>query len=456
MDYLVVGCSYRSAGLDLRERLANDQRTSALESLGSRAFESGETLLLCTCNRVEIYAAAVSRSLTLLEQELRMLLARQADLSAAELAPFIYCHSGEQAVRHIFRVTSSLDAMVVGEPQITGQVKGAFARARARGGAGAKLCRCLEHAFLVAKRIRNETEVSRHPASVSSVAADLARRVFENLDEAAVLVVGAGEMSELALRDLTRDGGGRIRVVNRDYARAQRLAEGFNARAVPFDALADQLLWADVIISSTASAEPIVTRNQLSQIMKRRKQRPLFVADIAVPRDFEPAARSLSNVYLFAVDDLEKALEDNLRARRRAAKSAERIVEFEVMHFKDRLRRAAAGPLIGELRQAFLNVASAEADRAAKKLQVEDRRQRQTLELMAESIVNKLLHGPVTELKKSAETGDDAVLAEATRRLFRLQEHGTPDHKSRELSAAEHEGLDAELEAVPSTGKGVP
>jgi glutamyl-tRNA reductase len=420
MRFLVVGSSFRTASLALRERLAfpAGELAGALRALRAQAGVD-EGMIVSTCNRVELYV--VSGKPHHCARDLRQLIARLRGVDPAELEGVIYEHVDREAVRHIFSVTSSLDAMVVGEAQIAGQVKEAYtAAARARA-VGPLLSRCLHRAFAVAKRVRNETEIARHPVSISSVAADLAGRVFGDLAGATVLVVGAGEMAELAVRHLISDGAVDVRVANRTYERAVQLAFELGARPARFEDLRGQLLLADIVLTSTGSSTPIIGRRLVSEVMRERRQRPLFLVDIAVPRDVEREAGELPNVYLFDIDDLEQVVTQNLKERRREARQAERIVEEEVARFEEWVRTQGAVPLIKRLRERFHGVALAEAARTAQLLHLEDARQREALEAMASAIVNKLLHDPTMELKRQAQEAD---LAEATRQLFHLAGEG--------------------------------
>jgi glutamyl-tRNA reductase len=294
----------------------------------------------------------------------------------------------------------------------------------------------MHRAFAVAKRVRSETDIARHPVSVSSVAADLASRVFGELARATVLIIGAGEMAELAVRHLISDGASDIRVLNRTHERAVQLAFDLGAKPARFEDLRGQLLLADIVISSTGSPEPIIGRKLIAEVMRERKQRPLFVVDIAVPRDVEKEVGSLSNVYLFDVDDLEHVVAENLKERRREARQAERIIGEELASFEGWLRTQDAVPVIKQLRERCAQVALAEAQRTAQLLRLEDGKQRDALDAMANAIVNKILHDPTMELKRHALAADGAFLARATRRLFRLE----GDEAAREGAADGPEG----------------
>jgi glutamyl-tRNA reductase len=438
MKLLVLGCSYKTASVGLREKLAFEEAEypAALERLRGLP-DLDEGLVLSTCNRVEIWAAS-ERPAHARDGAVQFL-ARDRQVEQADLDEILFSHADREALVHIFRVTASLDAMVVGETQISSQVKQAYAAASRAGSVGPFLNRCMHRALGAAKRIRTETDIAQHPVSVSSVAADLAGRVFGELHGSTVLVLGAGEMAELAARHLLSDGATDIRVVNRTHERAVSLAFQLGARAFPFDELRGQLLLADIVIASTGSKQPLLTRQLLTEVMRQRKQRPLFVVDIAVPRDVERSAGDLANVYLFDIDDLEQVVAENLKARRKAARKAEAIILQEVDHFEDWLRKQDAVPVIKELRRRFTEVARAEAERTAQMLQLSDEGQRHLLQAMADSIVNKLLHTPTMELKDHAARSDGIFLARSARHLFHLSpagegdsEGGQPNHRPQE------------------------
>ena len=419
MRFVVVGCSYQTTPIELRERLAFAQAElpSALQAL-TAGGRLAEAMLVSTCNRVEIYG--VGEQVESVADRCCELLTRR-QVSREELLPVVYQHADSQALSHIFRVAASLDAMVVGETQVMGQVKDAFSTARDVGTIGPLLGRCLERAFFVAKRVRTETEIARHPASISSVAVDLAGRIFEDLSQVAVLIVGAGEMAELAGRHLLGHGTRRLRVANRSLENGQALATELGGEAVPFDTLGEQLLWADVVISSTGSPQPIMSREMLAGVMRKRKQRTLLIVDIAVPRDVEQKARELDNLFLFDVDALQQVLGQNLEARRKEAKVAEQMVHQEVLSFEQWLSTQSAVPLIKELRRHFSKVARHEAEKTARMLKLEGANEK-AINKLADAIVSKLLHAPTTELKReAASSADRALLVDAARRLFQLQ-----------------------------------
>ena len=430
MNFLVVGCSYRTAEVGIREQLAysEEELSRVLPELYDLP-DVQEVMLLSTCNRVEIWAASGRprhAGHTLVE-----FLARDRGVEQAQVDKALYRYQRTDALTHIFKVTSSLAAMVVGEPQIAGQVKAAFAAASREGTLGPLLNRCLHRAFGTAKHIRTETDIARHPVSISSVAADLAGRVFGNIADSRVLVVGAGEMAELAVRRLLTDGATSIQVINRSRERAQELAFHLGAKAHEWSELRGQLLLADIVISSTGSKEPVISRQLILEVMRQRRQKPMFVVDIAVPRDVEREVGTLPNVYLFDIDDLEQVSAENLKERRKEARAAEGILNREVAHFEDWMRMQDAVPVIKDLRQHFSDVVHSEVERTRHALHLDAGEQQRLLDTMADAIVKKLLHVPTMELKNHAARSDGVFLARSARHLFHLTS-GEPEGATQE------------------------
>lgn len=420
MSLLVTGCNFRSAPIEIRETLSVSSQNLAVELEKLRERESlKEWIILSTCNRVEVYADVIDPMLGALGVQ-DYFASRCADI--AELQRHLYRYEGEEAVRHLFRVASSLDSLVVGEAQISGQVKEALHVALTKGVAGKVLHGYFQRAFNVAKRVRTETEIARHHASVPSVAIELVGRVFENYEPLSVMIVGAGEMAELAVQHLIGRGVSRIRIANRGYDRACALAERVSASAIEFSSMTDHLSWADVIVCSTGSASPILTRLELVDAMKRRKQRPLVIVDIAIPRDVEAEVRDLENVFLFDIDDLKQIVSENLRARQKEAEKAEQLIEKDIAEFHQWLTQQNAVPVIRELRSRFTQVVKQEAERAAKQMGINGGQERKLFETMTDAIVNKLLHVPTVNLKHSVAEDSDEDLVAATCKLFGLDE----------------------------------
>ncbi|MEZ4404738.1 MAG: glutamyl-tRNA reductase [Kofleriaceae bacterium] len=417
----VVGLSWRTAPVAVREHLAfaEDELGPVLAEVRSSSGVA-EAMLVSTCNRVEVYGAAApddgARAVAAVR---RALVARRAPVPR-EVAAALYEHVGDPAVAHVFKVAAALDSLVVGEAQILGQLKDAHARAVAAGAAGPILGRCLERAWGAAKRVRTETAIARGAANVSTVAVDLAARVFGALAGKRVLVVGAGKMSTLAARHLRAAGVTELVVTNRSPERAAALAVELGATAQPWERLGELLAAADVVVSSTGARQPVLTRALMKQVTKARRWRPMVIVDIAVPRDADPEVGELDGVYLFDIDDLERVVAANLAERGKAASVAERIVEVEVAQFGRWLRAQKVVPTIRALRDHFAAVGAVEADKlcallARKELSPGQREQavRRSIEL----VVARLLHHPQMALKS-----DDAeTLAGAVRRLFPIE-----------------------------------
>ena len=417
-DFVVVGLSHRTAPVEVRERLAvapDRLEQELLELAGSRRFD--EALLISTCNRVELYATSMDPIAA--AQNAREAFAGRLSNSVGD--DVLYQERGVDVIRHVFRVASSLDSLVVGEPQILGQVKEAFDAAKGAGTVGTLLGRCFTQAFATAKRVRHETGIAEGTVSVSSIACELAKKIFGNLEGRRTLLLGAGEMGESAARSL-RQTGTQLHVVNRSEERAQQLAEVCSGRAVPYERLSLELADADVVIASTASDKFILTPELMKGVVRTRRHRPLFIIDIAVPRDVDPRVGNMDNVFVYDVDDLQQVAEENLSVRAREAARAEQIVEEEVESFLSWRRSLELAPTIVALRKRFGQIAAEELERALPRLDSASSSDRAVLEAMGRSLVNKLLHQPMTQLKAGAGEPDGALLIDAVRRLFALSE----------------------------------
>ncbi|MCW5805205.1 MAG: glutamyl-tRNA reductase [Deltaproteobacteria bacterium] len=421
-DLFVVGISWRTAPVAVREKLAfrEDELPDTLRALTTTA-PVAEALLVSTCNRVEVYGVGHAGADP--TGPVRTFLARQRGLDVRDVADALYDHRGNAAVRHVFRVASALDSLVLGEAQILGQLKDAYAVAGASGTSGPLLGRCMERAFGVAKRVRSETAIARGAANVSTVAVDLAHRVFGDLSGKSVLVVGAGKMSRLAARHLYASGAQHIVVTNRSPEKAEALADEIDGIAKPWAQLEQLLTEADVVISSTGAREPILTKALFKKVTKARRWRPLVVIDIAVPRDAEPKIGDLDGVYLYDIDDLEKVVAANLAERAKSAEQAVRIVEHEAGQFEQWLRTQSVVPAIRALRDRFHQVAEAELTKTLDQLARREPLsavQRESIQRVMQLVVNKLLHQPTTALRAAA--ADEAALrADVLCALFALE-----------------------------------
>jgi len=437
---LVVGLSHRTAPVEVRERLSvgADVLPAVLARLASRS-ELLEAMFLSTCNRVEVVALARKGGLDAACTAIREELARQGGVSdPADLKPYLYEKQGDEAVTHVFRVAASLDSMVLGEPQILGQVKQAYDAAVDVGSLKGTLGRCISRAFGAAKRVRTETAIGAGSVSISSVAVDLARHVFGDLNERVVMLLGAGEMAEAAARSLRKDARALL-ICNRSFDRAAALAGEMHASAVPWEGLEQELAAADVVVASTASRTPVVSRDMVKRAMRARRGRTLLFVDIAVPRNIEPEVHRIDNVYVFNVDDLEQEVVRGLKARQGEVEAAEKIVGDELAQFLAWTRGLEVQPTVVAMRVKARAVLFAELERSlAGRLKHLTDGDRAALTQMMESAVNKLLHAPTTNLKaRAAEHEDAGELAAAVRFLFDLQEiAGTGEARAPEVPGA--------------------
>lgn len=419
MRILLYGVSHKTAPVEFREKLAfpPGELKNILECLGEECHLD-EAVVLSTCNRVEIYGRASDRYAR--PELIRDLISRFHLLEAADIENHSYFYLGEEAVRHCFRVGSSLDSMIVGEPQITGQVKEAYFEAKRHKATGPVLNNLFERAFNVAKRVRTETAVAAHAVSVSFAAVELAKKIFADLSDRAVMIIGAGKMSELAARHLTSHGVGRVLVTNRTYERAVETARGFLGEAVAFESLEERLPEVDIVISSTGSPQPIITKKSVQRALKVRRNRPMFFIDIAVPRDIDPAVDELANVYRYDIDDLETVVESNVKERQREAVKAEEILRREVRTFMHWFASLDAVPTIVELLEKADRIREEEVAKTLARLGSMGDMERQSVEAMADAIVKKIMHDPIVALKKHSDGEEGGKVLEIARRLFRL------------------------------------
>ncbi|MEP6939517.1 MAG: glutamyl-tRNA reductase [Rudaea sp.] len=426
MALLALGLNHLTAPLELREKVAFTPESTP-QALHDLAAQPGinEALILSTCNRTELYvdvdfgAESVPQRWLLEHHHL------SPDQSTGRrLEEFLYLHADHAAIRHLFRVATGLDSMVLGEPQILGQVKDAYQVARSKGTLRAPMERLLQQTFAVAKRVRTDTRIGSSPVSVAYTAVRMAERLFADLSEACVLLIGAGETIELAARHLCEAKVRRLIVANRTLENAQALAGRFGAYAVALADLPQHLAEADIVISSTASREPVLDRRQIEEALRARRRKPMFLVDIAVPRDIAADVAELEDVFLYTIDDLRQVIDDNLRSRQAAAREAEAIIELQVEHY-----RAWRGAL--DLRNPLAALRSeAEAARdatlaKARALLAGGRAPEQALEFLAHTLTNKLLHAPSANLRAAALRGDTELLR-AAERLFVDAQHGAP------------------------------
>jgi len=408
MTLALIGVNHKTAPIELRERIAIS-REELPETTRALAAEPGvaECMIVSTCNRVEIVAAVEGTG-----ADLAGFLHRRFGLDPAVLGPHIYEHHDRDAVRHLFRVAASLDSMVVGEPQILGQVKEAFAVARAAGTISGQLEHLLQSAFAAAKKARTETEIGSNSVSIASVAVELARKIFGSLQGRTVFLVGAGKMSELAARHLVQQGAGAILVTNRTMERARRMAEPFNGKVIPFEELYEAGSQADIVISSTGAPHPIFRREHGQAFLHKRRNRPMFFIDIAVPRDVDPAMGKLEGIFVYDIDDLQQVAASHMAERSRQAGDAETLIAGEVERFQQRQRTVNVAPAIVALQRQAEEIRQAEIKRAQGRLGSLNAEQLAAVEALTRGLVNKFLHPPMQALKQAARE-NDAVRLEA-------------------------------------------
>ncbi len=428
MKLLLLGMNHRTAPLELRERFAVEDVRPLLGKLAA-ADDIEEAVLISTCNRVEVVCAA--REPEPARMRLHSFFARELDRETGgeptlEAALYEYADTG--AVRHLFRVASSIDSMVVGEPQILGQVKDAYRDAVACGACGPVLTRLFQHAFATAKRVRSETRIAERPISVARVAVDLAAEIFDHLGDKAALLIGAGEMTELALERLRSEGLARVRVANRTLAHAADLAGRFGGSAHRLDELPELLPASDVVLTSIGGNAPLLGASDFASALERRRGRPIFVIDIGVPRNVAPEVNGLENVYLYDIDDLAAAAAANAEERRRELVTAEALVLEEQQRFDGWLAALGAVPTIRDLRDRAEAVRLRELERTFARLGLSDE-QRDGVDALTRTIVNKLLHPPVSRLRDQSDREQGLAALEAARVLFGLDD-AQPDESA--------------------------
>jgi len=423
MALIALGLNHLTAPLELREKVAFAPDVTPL-ALSDLARQPGvnEALILSTCNRTELYVDVESGA-EIVPQ--RWLLAHH-QLTERRLDEFLYRHADTAAVRHLFRVATGLDSMVLGEPQILGQVKDAYQAARSAGTLRAPMERLLQQTFAVAKRVRTDTRIGANPVSVAFTAVRLAERVFADLSQACVLLIGAGETIELAARHLGESKARRLIIANRTLENAQALASRFSAYAITLADLPQHLAEADVVIASTASQEPILTRAMVEQAIRARRRRPMFLVDIAVPRDIEADVAAIEDVFLYTIDDLKQVIDDNLRSRQSAARDAETMIELQVEHYAAWRRALSAHNPLNAIRSDAEQQRDAVLTRA-RALLAGGRSPEQALEYLANTLTSKLLHAPSANLRAAAQRGDDELLRAAERLFDASAQDAAPD-----------------------------
>lgn len=426
MDILVIGLNHKTATVEIREKVAFDgpKLGEALHIL--RATPSvKENIVLSTCNRVEIYAGVEDRDEAI--ENIKQFLAGFHNIQRGPLDKALYLHSGPKAVRHIFRVASSLDSMVVGEPQILGQLKDAYDFALKNKSTGVYLNKLMKKSVSVAKRIRTETKIAESAVSISFAAVELAKKIFDDLATKSFMLMGAGEMAELAAKHMMNSGVKDVYITNRTYERAEELAQEFDGKVIPFENFIDELIHTDIVICSTGAPDYVLRKEHVQRIMKARKQRQMFIIDIAVPRNIDPEINDLDNVYLYSVDDLQGVVDTNIEERSREAEKAERIVAAEVQSFLKWQESLIAVPTIVAIREKAEAIRKDELEKMLRKLGPVEESTIKAIEQLTNSIMNKLIHPPTAALK--SEQDDRDIMVDMAKRLFKL---GTEENNGKE------------------------
>jgi len=407
----VFGVNHKTAPIELRERIAISP-TDLADITRALAAVPGvtEAMIVSTCNRVELITSHEAPESGGNQIDLESFLRDQFNLAPSALTGHVYQHQGKQAVRHLFRVASSLDSMVVGEPQILGQVKEAYTVARQVGTVGGQLEHLLQSAFSVAKKVRTETEIGSSSVSIASVAVELARRIFGSLNGRTVFLVGAGKMSELAARHLVQQGAGTVLVTNRTAERAHKLAEIFHGRVVPFEKIYEVAAEADIVITSTGAPHPIFRREHGQALLHRRRNKPMFFIDIAVPRDVDPAVNKLEGLFVYDIDDLQQVAAAHIAERSQHAEDAEAMIAREVERFHERQRAVSAAPAIVALQKRAEELRQSEIKRVFSRLGPLTPEQSEAIEALTRGLVNKFLHPPIQALKQAAREKDSTRL----------------------------------------------
>lgn len=418
MKMLVVGLSHKTAPVEIREKVAFSPTAMADPLRQMMALDAvSEGIIVSTCNRVELYA--VSREPERGVLQLKHFLADFHAVPFDRLEEHLYDYIGEDAIRHVLRVAASLDSMVIGEPQILGQIKTAYGYAREFKTAGLILNRFMHKAFSVAKRVRTETAIASNAVSVSFAAVELARKIFDRLENKTVMLIGAGEMCELAAKHFINCGVAEVMVTNRTFARAEKLAAEFKGRAVAFENFRDQLHKVDIVLSSTGAPDYVLEASKLAEVIKLRRNKPMFLIDIAVPRDIEPKANKIDNIYLYDVDDLQGVVQSNIKERHKEAAKAEAIIDVEINQFYRWLSTLEVKPTIVSLRNKLEALRQSEVQKTLTNLGADDKTTK-AIEALTRALVNKILHQPTSILKDAQNLADGDVYIDAVRTLFAL------------------------------------
>lgn len=422
MNIIIVGLNHRTASVDIRERLAISE-----DGMGDALFRLTEDptieegLILSTCNRVEVFAVVkdTHRGFEVIK---KFFAASDAGLTLESITPSLYVYSSSKAIEHLFRVASSLDSMIVGEPQILGQLKDAFDHAMLHKTTGLILNKAFKKAISVAKRVRTHTNIGESAVSVSFAAVELAKKIFGKLTGKSVMLLGAGEMAELAARHFVGNGIESISIANRSYSRAVKLALAFKGAPIKFEDFEAELVKSDIVLCSTGASHYLITRDIVEKVIALRKNRPIFLIDISVPRNIDPEINDLDNVFLYDIDDLQHSVQTNMASRKKEALKAEEIIAEEIESFARWFKSLDAVPMIVALKDRAEAIRRSEIEKMQNKLGDLTATQREALEGLTTSIVKKLLHQPLTALKKEVHSRNGNMILETTRKLFDLDE----------------------------------
>jgi len=422
MSIVLVGVNHKTAPVEMRELLAFSEEAC---TAGLRQLVDGEIvregLIVSTCNRVEVLTATATAEIQEGTERITNFLSQSRNLPPDFFYQHVYNRQDDDAVRHLFRVASSLDSMVIGEPQVLGQVRRAYSLALEAGTAGRVLNRLVHHAFHVAKRVRSETGIAANAVSISYMAVELGKKIFNTLQGQTVMLLGAGEMAELSARHLLNAGVKRVLIANRTAQTAERLAHEFNGEAIALEKLPEFLPEADIVICSTGAKGFVITNDMVRHAREKRRNRPVFFIDISVPRNIDPAIGELPNMFVFDIDDLEAVITSNIREREREAERAELIVESEIMQFQQALRALDFGPTLGALRQKLQDIAKVELTRQRNRLGPLTKEQERAVESLLLSTVNKISHPVLNQMRRSYEASDEDTI-QAWRDIFGLEE----------------------------------
>jgi len=421
LNIALLGLNHKTAPVELRELLAfsPEESESALDNI-VKIPSINEVLLFSTCNRVELLFTSENSRQAI--GSLKKFLADFKNIPEVQFEGALYMKYADDAVRHLFRVAASLDSMIVGEPQIIGQIKEAYRTATLKGASGVILNRLLHKSFFVAKRVRTETGIGDNAVSVSYAAVELAKKIFGNLEGKKVLLIGAGEMAELAVEHIMRNKAETILVANRTFDRGVELAEKFGGKAIRFEEIMETLKSADIIISSTGAPDYIITRKEVKGIIRSRRNRPLFFIDITVPRDIDPEIHHLANTYVYDIDDLKGVIEENIEDRKLAAVKGERIVDEAVIRFQQWYESLEVVPTIVALRTKLENIAHGEMKRTLQTLDHLTDDDREAIHRMTNALINKIMHDPTIVLKKDGCQGNKNQYLDIARKLFNLDD----------------------------------